>query len=152
MRVDRKFPEEDSWRSYLGRFSGSSNAYTSSNNVNFYFSVGSTGLQGGLERFAQFFVAPLFDKASMARELQAVHAEHMKNRLSDNWREQQLFQSLSNGELPWHKFTTGNLVTLGSTTMDELRQTVADFFHAHFIGPKLRVVVVAPQALDVLER
>jgi insulysin len=41
--------------------------------------VAAPHLKGALDRFAQFFVAPLFTQAATERELQAVNNEHMKN-------------------------------------------------------------------------
>ena len=148
----RKFPDEADWRSYLTQWGGSSNAYTSSNNINFYFGIGNGGLQGSLERFAQFFVSPLFTKTSIAREIQAVHAENMKNMLSDGWREQQLYQSLSNASFPWHKFSTGNLQTLGNVPMDDLHDGLLSFFNTHFVGPKIRVVILGASTMNDLEK
>lgn len=87
-------------------------------------------LDGALDRFAQFFISPLFTESSTDRELNAVHsgmaagvharekakwkpnavvffAEHTKNVNSDMWRIYQLSKSLANPNHPFSKFGTG---------------------------------------------
>ena len=71
--------------------------------------------------FAQFFIAPLFKKDSVDREMHAVDSENTKNLLSDSWREYQLFLSEANPKSAFKTFTTGNMSTLNKPTIrDEL--------------------------------
>lgn len=81
-------------------------------NTNYYFEVTSDHLEGALDRFAQFFVAPLFDDSCTEREMNAVDSEHKKNLQSDMWRLHQLEKDLSNPNHPFSKFGTGNIETL----------------------------------------
>ena len=62
--------------------------------TNYYFDVSKDFLEGGLDRFAQFFINPLFNEGSTDRELQAVDSEHAKNLQNDAWRSFQLSKSL----------------------------------------------------------
>ena len=57
--------------------------------------MSSDHLEGALDRFAQFFIAPLFNESGTERELLAVDSEHKKNLQSDNWRIHQLERDLS---------------------------------------------------------
>lgn len=43
-------------------------------------------LQGALDRFGQFFVAPLFTESATGRELNAIESEHAKNINNDGFR------------------------------------------------------------------
>lgn len=52
--------------------------------------------EGALDRFAQFFIAPLFNEESTRKEVNAVASEHGKNSLSDDWREQSILQVRDN--------------------------------------------------------
>ncbi|RHY91232.1 hypothetical protein DYB37_000502 [Aphanomyces astaci] len=123
-----KFPDETSYKKYLsahGKFAlpcswdaydaagGRSNASTSAVDTNYYFDVGPAHLHGALDRFAQFFVAPLFTPSATEREMKAVDAENAKNYQNDARRLYQLSKSLANPLHPFHKFGTGNLHTLG---------------------------------------
>lgn len=60
------------------------------------------GLQA-LDRFAQFFICPLFTEEATMREIMAVISEHEKNLMTDVWRIRQCNKSLSNPEHPYSK-------------------------------------------------
>ena len=77
-------------------------------------------LAGALDRFAQFFISPLFLEDGTAREMQAVDSEHAKNKLRDNWRLAQLERTTANPEHPYHKFGTGDIETL---SLSNIRQS-----------------------------
>lgn len=49
-------------------------------------------LQGALDRFAQFFLAPLFTESATEREVNAVDSENTNYQKDDNWRLMQLDQ------------------------------------------------------------
>jgi insulysin len=59
-----------------------------------------SALKGALDRFAQFFIEPLFLASTLDRELRAVEFENKKNLRSDQWRLHQLEKSLSNPNHP----------------------------------------------------
>lgn len=67
-----KYPDESSYRQYLNENGGSSNAYTAAETTNFHFEVLPKAFEGALDRFAQFFMCPLFTASATARELLAV--------------------------------------------------------------------------------
>lgn len=73
-----KYPKENEYSEYLSKHSGYSNAYTSSDCTNYYFEVGPDFLEGALDRFAQFFIAPLFDPSCTDREIRAVDSGILK--------------------------------------------------------------------------
>ena len=58
--------------------------------TNFHFDVQPSALRGALERFAQFFVAPLFTADALEREVQAVDSEFVGVQQSDHARLSQL--------------------------------------------------------------
>lgn len=67
-----KYRKENDYNQYLSEHSGFSNAFTGVENTNYYFEVGHEYLEGALDRFAQFFIAPLFSASCTERELKAV--------------------------------------------------------------------------------
>ena len=124
---NHKYPKENDYNEYLSAHSGYSNAYTAATETNYYFEVAASKdsdsgkltngasappLYGALDRFAQFFISPLFLSSTLDRELKAVDSENKKNLQSDNWRLSQLSKSLSSKQHPYHHFSTGNLETL----------------------------------------
>ncbi|KAJ8105069.1 hypothetical protein ONZ43_g7572 [Nemania bipapillata] len=103
----KKFPEENAYNVYLSSHSGSSNAYTGSTSTNYYFDISAkpsngeapsetnvSPLYGGLDRFAQFFIEPLFLPSTLDRELRAVDSENKKNLQSDQWRNLEVLKTI----------------------------------------------------------
>ena len=74
-----KYPDENEYNSYLNKNGGSSNAYTDTESTNYYFDITADEISGALDRFSQFFIAPLFTPSATDRELNAVDSEHNKN-------------------------------------------------------------------------
>lgn len=111
-------------------------------------------LLGALDRFAQFFICPLFLKDTLDRELRAVDSENKKNLQSDPWRLMQLAKSLANPAHPYHHFSTGNLNTLRDWPKQrgiEIRDAFIDF-HAHqYSANRMKLVVLGREPLDALQ-
>ncbi|KAG5637127.1 hypothetical protein H0H81_005656 [Sphagnurus paluster] len=103
---------------YLAKNNGGSNAYTSTSNTNYYFSVATPALSGALERFAAFFHSPLFAPSCTSRELNAVDSEHKKNHQADMWRIFQLNKHLSKPGHVWSKFGSGNRESLSKAAKE----------------------------------
>lgn len=165
-----QYPVENAYNQYLTAHSGYSNAYTASTETNYFFEVaassGTTGsdaptngstispLIGALDRFAQFFIAPLFLSSTLDRELKAVDSENKKNLQSDNWRLSQLNKSLSSPKHPYHHFSTGNLQTLRDEPRKrgvEIREEFMKFHDHHYSANRMKLVVLGRESLDELE-
>ncbi len=102
----------------------------------------------------QFFVAPLLTESATARELNAVHAEHMKNVQTDARRRFQLIKSMAHRDHPFYKFGTGNLTTLRDDPAAaglDTRQALWSFYKAHYVAPRMRLAVLGREPLDTLE-
>ena len=111
-------------------------------------------LRGALDRFAQFFVSPLFLSETLDRELQAVDSENKKNLQSDAWRLSQLDRSLSNPKHPYHHFSTGNLQTLRDAPRQRgvhIREEFIKFYEKHYSANRMKLVVLGKEPLDELE-
>lgn len=167
-----QFPKENEYNQYLTAHSGYSNAYTAATQTNYYFEVStssgevskamtnghghsSSPLRGALDRFAQFFIAPLFLSSTLDRELKAVDSENKKNLQSDSWRLRQLDQTLSNPKHPYHHFSTGNLETLRDEPRKrglDVRQEFISFHDQHYSANRMKLVVLGSEGLDELEQ
>ena len=175
-----QYPVENEYSSYLASHSGYSNAYTAATQTNYFFECAASndsndkvanGTQetlngaetngvtkgpfwGALDRFAQFFVEPLFLANTLDRELRAVDSENKKNLQSDVWRLSQLGKSLSNPKHPYHHFSTGNLQTLRDEPEKrgvEIRQKFIEFYERHYSANRMKLVVLGREPLDELE-
>lgn len=58
---------ESDYNAYLAAHGGASNAYTDLEDTNYYFTAAASGMEGALDRFAQFFIAPTFNASSTGR-------------------------------------------------------------------------------------
>ncbi|KAL4914462.1 Metalloenzyme, LuxS/M16 peptidase-like protein [Aspergillus aurantiobrunneus] len=118
-------------------------------------SAGPSPLYGALDRFAQFFVSPLFLENTLDREMRAVDSENKKNLQSDMWRLMQLNKSLSNPEHPFNHFSTGNLQTLKEEPLKrgvEIRNEFIKFYEKHYSANRMKLVVLGRESLDELEQ
>ena len=107
-----KYPNPDEFQKFISQNGGSNNAYTSTEHTNYFFTVNSKSFDEALDRFAQFFISPLFNESIMEKEINAVNQEHEKNLKSDGWRIRQLDQYSAKQNHPYSKFGTGNKKTL----------------------------------------
>lgn len=161
-----KYPKENDYNQYLSEHSGFSNAFTGVEDTNYYFEVGQEHLEGALDRFAQFFISPLFSDSCTERELKAVDSgntiglytfsfcvcinifyflEHKKNRQQDSWRMFQLEKSLSNPEHPYCHFGTGNLETLFENPKkngQDIREELLKFHDSYYSANIMKLCVL----------
>lgn len=143
-----KYPEVDEYGSYLKSNGGYSNAYTSRMVTNYHFEVYPNALEGALDRFAQFFVAPLFSKEYTEREMNAVESEFQKNLQNDGWRALQVKRSLYNPEHPENHFSIGNLGTLSHIQ----REVLLKFYNQYYSSDRMSLAVTSSKSLDELEK
>lgn len=161
-----KYPNEDSYNQYLSENGGQSNAYTAQEHTNYHFEMiisdkNCENVNGkmppfkeALDRFSQFFKAPLFTETAAERELNAVHSEHQQNLQSDSRRNYQVQSTLSNPEHPKSKFSTGCLETLRTIPETEgidTRSALLDFHRTYYSANLMRLCIIGPHSLDVMQ-
>ncbi|KAI8967298.1 Metalloenzyme, LuxS/M16 peptidase-like protein [Mycotypha africana] len=148
-----KYPKENDYNQFLAEHSGFSNAFTGVEDTNYYFEVDQAYLEGALDRFAQFFISPLFSDSCTERELKAVDSEHKKNRQQDSWRMFQLEKSLSNPNHPYCHFGTGNLETLYENPKksgQDIRQELLKFHDTYYSANIMKLCILGRESLDQL--
>src|SRR3989338_2737742 len=107
-----KYPDENEFGEFLSCHNGDSNAYTSESNTNYHFEIATKYFHPALDRFAQFFIHPLFTIDATDREITAVDSEFQKGVLKDSWRLEQLTKPLCTPPPPSSRFGFGNRHTL----------------------------------------
>ncbi|KAF8460600.1 Metalloenzyme, LuxS/M16 peptidase-like protein [Kalaharituber pfeilii] len=150
----KKYPEENEYGQFLAAHAGYSNAYTARMETNYYFEVGHEHLYGALDRFAQFFIAPLFLEDCLDRELRAVDSEFKKNLQQDTHRLYQLARSLSNPNFPYCHFSTGSLETLRDEPAKRginVREEFINFHKKYYSANGMKLVVLGREDLDTLQ-
>ncbi|ETO32181.1 hypothetical protein RFI_04935 [Reticulomyxa filosa] len=132
----KKYPDEQEYHRYLKDHGGKDNASTGMEMTCYQFDVHKEHLEGALDRFAQFFISPLFTESATDREMNAVNSENENNLQSDGHRLYQLDKSLANSSHPFHKFGTGNLKTLRDDVPKHInvRDALLDFHKKYYSG------------------
>ena len=108
-----KYPSEGEYMTFLGQNGGYSNAYTSHYITNYHFEIKDDKLLEALDRFAQFFISPLFMDQSVFKEINAVNSEAEMYYNNDQWRMVGLDSLLCDQKALLSKYNVGNLDTLG---------------------------------------
>jgi insulysin len=173
-----QYPGENEYNSYLTKYGGNSNAFTAHTSTNYYFELSASStakspassanssktslpipkasapLYGALDRFAQFFIHPLFLEDTLDRELRAVDSENKKNLQSDQWRMFQLNRELSSEKHPYHNFATGSYQTLHDEPLSKgikIRDAFINFYKEHYSANRMKLVVLGRESLDELQ-
>lgn len=162
-----KYPEPDAYQAFISAHAGSHNAYTSFNETNYFFDVDAQHLQAALDRFAQFFVAPLFNEEYVAREIHAVDSEYRSRLKDDARRSLDVFRQVINPKHPFTGLSVGNVATLtGVGTPDApalggealaqaykgLRESLLLFYKQHYSANQMTLVVMGKEDLATLEK
>lgn len=116
----KKYPDKSEYSNFLSTNGGYDNAYTDMQNTNYYFSVNLDALEEALDRFAQFFIAPLFNKNSTFGEMKAVNSEYDKDFNSPGWKFFQLTKNVSNPQHPFSRFSIGSIETLNLNNITDI--------------------------------
>ena len=138
-----KYPDASEYGNYLQSNGGYSNAYTSGDHTNYHFEVYPFAFEGALDRFAQFFIAPLFSQEFTDREKNAVNSEHQKNLENDAWRQYQLWRNHYNPDHPANHFSTGSDETLDGIQSEEF----INFYKTYYSANQMALTLVAPNSI-----
>ncbi|XP_050542253.1 insulin-degrading enzyme isoform X2 [Daktulosphaira vitifoliae] len=150
----KKYPIENEFTQFLVQNGGSYNAYTANDHTNYYFSTKTDALEPSLDRFAQFFLDPLFTTSATEREINAVNSEHEKNVADDFWRLAQLEKNAAEPSHAYNQFGTGTKETLWDnpnsrniSVRDELLKFHSKWYSSHLMF----LSVLGKENLDTLE-
>ncbi|MFK7831514.1 MAG: insulinase family protein [Congregibacter sp.] len=146
-----KYPDSAEYERYITEHGGSRNAYTSFEHTNYFFDIDAVHLDGALDRFAQFFIAPNFDGDYVERERNAVEAEYQMGLKSDGRRGLDVLQASMNGEHPFSRFAVGSLETLADRDDAKIRDDLLSFYEQYYSANVMRLVVLGQEPLNALE-
>ncbi len=146
-----KYPQPDDYSSFIQQHGGSNNAYTTFANTNYFFEIDNEQLEPALDRFAQFFIAPLFSKTLVEREKNAVHSEFTGKRREDGLRFWSVRKKGLNPAHPMTGFTTGNLDTLADRPGADIRDELIDFYNQHYSSNIMSLALAGNYPLETME-
>lgn len=142
----------DRFGDWLAGRGGYRNGYTTFENTNYQVVVDPEGLAGALKRFGKIIRKPRFSAERVGEELSMVEAEFLLGLKHEGRRTLEVLQSVANPDHPYSRFASGNAASLGQRSQDEATEAMEVFHDRYYTASRLRLAVVAPQTLDVLER
>ncbi|KAM4641458.1 nardilysin [Discoglossus pictus] len=149
-----KYPDENGFDAFLKKHGGTDNASTDCERTIFQFDVQRKHFKEALDRWAQFFVAPLMVMDTIDREVEAVDSEYQLAKPSDSNRKEMLFGSLAKPGHPMGKFFWGNAQTLKYDPKEKKIDTHArlkEFYRTYYSGHYMTLAVQSKETLDTLE-
>ena len=135
----KKYPDKSEYSNFLSANGGYDNAYTSLENTNYYFAVNLDALEEALDRFAQFFIAPLFIENSTYAEMNAVNSEYDKDLNDPGWKFYQLLKHVSNPQHPFSRFTIGSIGTLN---ISDIRQRLIKYYNTSYSANQVCMYII----------
>lgn len=147
-----KYPLPGEYQQFIAQQGGTHNASTAAENTQYFFTIKHKSFEPALDRFAQFFIAPLFNEIYVDRERQAVNAEFSAKLRDDFRREWDVYRELMNPEHPGSKFAVGNLQTLIDQRDDLVRDDLLAFYQTHYSAEKMTLVLLSNKPLPQLQQ
>nr|VFJ55820.1 MAG: Secreted Zn-dependent peptidases, insulinase-like [Candidatus Kentron sp. FW] len=151
----RKYPEPDAFQAFITKHAGEQNAYTDFAHTNYFFDVDKEYLREALDRFGQFFIAPIFAGVYVDRERSVVDAEFHSKKKNDTWRKMETIKRAMNPEHPLSRFTIGNLATLSDRTElkgNPVREDLIALYRRYYSANLMALVVLGKEPLHVLRQ
>ena len=143
-----KYPDENAFFSLLADYGGTTNAMTSSTKTVYMFSSQEEGFIGLLDRFAHFFIDPLFKPSNIAREMHAVDQEFAKSLENDGWRTLMILKESGNPDHPNKMFSCGNSETLSHIPQSAL----LDWHKKYYSATRMHVAIYSSLPLNELKK
>lgn len=147
-----KYPVVGDYKKFITTHGGRVNAYTTFDHTNYFFDVGKDHLEPALDRFAQFFVAPLFPEAYVNREKHAVHSEYKSKLRDDTWNRLRAYKNTVNPQHPFAQFAIGSLDTLSDREDSKIRNELIAFYQQHYSANLMKLVVLGKEPLPQLKQ
>ncbi|XP_018347273.1 PREDICTED: insulin-degrading enzyme-like [Trachymyrmex septentrionalis] len=150
----KKYPQQNDFKKFLSQNGGASNATTDLDHTIYYFDVATDKLEGALDRFAQFFLAPLFTEEMTELVLNIINSEYEDQLARDNPRFDQLERSSASSDHPFSKFNIGNRETLDTIPKQKginVRNKLLEFHEKYYSANIMSLSVLGKESLDELE-
>ncbi|WP_428771681.1 insulinase family protein [Vibrio sp.] len=146
-----KYPKVGEFQSFINQHGGSNNAWTGTEHTCYFFDVTPAAFEKGLDRFSQFFTAPLFNPEALDKERQAVDSEYKLKLNDDSRRLYQVHKETINPAHPFSKFSVGNMETLADRHQVSIRDEIVAFHQQHYSADLMTVTLVGPHSLDEMQ-
>ncbi|WP_323744715.1 insulinase family protein [Pseudoalteromonas sp. PPB1] len=145
----QSFPVRGEFSQFVSHAGGQSNAWTGTEHSCYFFDCRAALFAEALQRFSEFFYAPLFSEEALQDERNAIDSEFNLKVKDDNRRIIQVHKETVNPAHPFAKFSVGNHNTLADHS-GQFKQEIEAFFAAHYQAQWMTLVLAGPHPLDEL--
>lgn len=147
-----KYPDPDEYGEFMARHGGMHNAYTADDHTNYMFQINNDRLDEALDRFSDFFKAPIFDPEYSQKEVNAVDSEWSMRRASDGFILFKLNNVTLNPEHPIARFRIGNNESLGDKEGSVLYEEMREFYDKYYSANLMTASIVGNYPVAELEQ
>lgn len=147
-----QFPVAGEYQQFISQNGGNHNAWTGPEFTSYYFDVKPAAFSEALQRFCQFFSAPLFDEHLVDKERQSVDSEYKMKLQDDSRRFYQVHKETVNPAHPFAKFSVGNQETLADRDGAPVRDALIEYHQRHYSAHLMTLVLVQPGDIEPLEQ
>ncbi|GAA5138889.1 insulinase family protein [Thalassotalea piscium] len=146
-----KYPDGSEYQQFISQYGGCNNAWTATEHTCFFFDIHHQHFEIAIERFGQFFTAPLLSQEFVQKERKNIDAE-FKLKLKDEIRRlYDVHKETVNPKHPFAKFSVGNSETLADRENSQLHDEVKAFFEKYYLANAMTLVLEGPQELEQLK-
>ncbi len=146
-----RYPDTKGYSAFMTANGGSQNASTWLDITKYMFSVNNDAVDEALDRFSDFFKAPMLYPEYTDKEKNAVNAEWSMRREMDYFGQFKLARNLL-GDHPANRFLIGNLDSLGDKEGSSLHAETVAFYERFYSANIMKVALLGNQSLAELER
>lgn len=148
----KKYPKIGEFQNFINQFGGAHNAWTRTEHSCFFFDITPKAFHEALDRFSQFFAAPLFNEEALDKERKAIESEYRLKLKDETRRLYQVHKETINPDHPFSKFSVGNSFTLADRNGHSIRDEILEFHHKNYSSDIMTLAVIGPQDLDTQEK
>ena len=147
----KNFPDGSEYQKFISQHGGNHNAWTGTEHTCFFFDITATHFSSALERFSEFFIAPLLADDFVVKERENIDAEFTLKLKDDIRRLYDVHKDTVNPKHPFSKFSVGNLDTLADRDGNNVSQEVQAFFQQYYRAQYMTLAIEGPQDLAELK-
>ena len=147
----KNFPDGSEYQKFISQHGGNHNAWTGTEHTCFFFDIASSQFSQALERFSEFFIAPLLSDSFVVNERENIDAEFTLKLKDDIRRLYDVHKDTINPKHPFSQFSVGNLDTLADRNGQNISKEIKDFFQTYYCAELMTLAIEGPQDLTELK-
>ena len=145
-----KYPDGSEYQKFISQYGGSNNAWTATEHTCFFFDIPHNHFEEALDRFGQFFSAPLLSAEFVNKERQNIDAEFKLKLKDDIRRIYDVHKETINQTHPFSQFSVGNIDTLADHPNTSMQSEIKAFFEKFYRADYMTLTIEGPQSLEQL--